>query len=449
MKQYERLSKQSLPCLEGELDRCVADNYLHSLVTFYRAAVLTRRSVALWYQPDSQGYQGVASLTRARKSPVDFHTFTPAFIFAPFLTDSDHPPLQIDADVHLDPSGLYHTSLLSRNVAAANGYQPGCSSDTFLAAYQHLLTDPREGHQSWYTPADTQRGTVATQGEHQHLVQKAVDVMRTGKTRKIVLSHIVESRLPLHFDPALIFLNLCARYPQAFVSLVAIPEVGTWIGASPELLLAVDDHGIRTAALAGTQRKCPEQPLHTVVWGPKEIEEQAMVTEYVRHFFRTAGVSAVQENGPHTVLAGAMVHLQTTFRAELPPMQRWSVANQVLAKLHPTPAVCGVLKDHALDFILAHEPYDRTFYSGYLGPVHIGDTSQLYVNLRCMQLYGDHAHLYVGSGITSQSDPLAEWRETTLKAETLMDVLHPKSRQPSTQAWLGYDNCKEVGHDIG
>jgi isochorismate synthase len=80
-------------------------------------------------------------------------------------------------------------------------------------------------------------------------------------------------------------------------------------------------------------------------------------------------------------------------------------------------------KHQALAFILAQEGYDRSFYSGFLGPVHIQGASSLYVNLRCMQLGEESAHLYVGAGITADSNPAAEWRETALKAETMAAVL--------------------------
>jgi len=152
-----------------------------------------------------------------------------------------------------------------------------------------------------------------------------------------------------------------------------------------------------------------------------------MVGAYIRSFFAGAGAPNVQESGPHTIAAGSVVHLQTLFRVDLPETERLTLANRVLNELHPTSAVCGMPKHQALAFILAHEGYDRSFYSGFLGPVHIQGESSLYVNLRCMQLGAEHAHLYVGAGITADSDPAAEWRETALKAETMLAVLTPET----------------------
>jgi isochorismate synthase len=179
-------------------------------------------------------------------------------------------------------------------------------------------------------------------------------------------------------------------------------------------------------ALAGTQRRPENQLLDEVRWGTKETLEQEMVSIYVRDFFRAAGVAEVKETGPNTIPAGNVLHLQTVFQVELPETERFCLANRVLEELHPTSAVCGMPKHKALAFILSNEGYDRSFYSGFLGPMHIDGASSLYVNLRCMQLREDVASLYVGAGITAESDPAAEWRETELKAETALSVLHPR-----------------------
>jgi isochorismate synthase len=250
-----------------------------------------------------------------------------------------------------------------------------------------------------------------------------VDFIRTSGIAKVVVSRTTRQPLPADFDPVDSFLELTARYPSAFVSLVAIPGIGTWLGASPEVLLTLDERGLTTMALAGTQRRPENRPLAGVTWGAKETAEQEMVSDYVRDFFQRAGITTLEEEGPRTIAAANVVHLQTLFRVELPEAPRLALANRVLDELHPTSAVCGMPKHQALAFILSHEGYDRRFYSGFLGPVHMDERSSLFVNLRCMQLDTGYANLYVGGGITADSDPAAEWRETEMKAETMLSVL--------------------------
>lgn len=431
-EQRPSLSAEQMWQIYQSLNRFQNGDYLHSLATFYRAAVLTNLPVALWYQPEQGTHHGLLSLAgKAQHGPLDFHIHTPAFVFAPFGNDPQQPPLRINADIHLSPTGFYRYDLVRQGKSNGLERLQLRNDSYFFNFYERLLADPRPLPNLWFTPTQLTRQVIATQPEHERLVQRAIDFMQRSGVRKIVLSRVVETPLHRNFDPAQTFLRLCMRYPHAFVSLVSIPEVGTWIGASPELLLKTDVAGIQTMALAGTLSKPDDWPLTAVVWGEKEIEEQAIVAEDIRDFFRRMGVRRLQEEGPHTVAAGNIVHLQTSFRAELPWSQRLSVANQMLTDLNPTSAVCGMPKQRALDFILAHEPHERSFYSGFLGPMHIDSGSRLHVNLRCMQLYRDQAYLYVGGGITPQSDPAAEWRETVLKSETLMAVLRQAELAPA------------------
>jgi isochorismate synthase len=76
-----------------------------------------------------------------------------------------------------------------------------------------------------------------------------------------------------------------------------------------------------------------------------------------------------------------------------------------------------------MDWIMHHEPGERNYYSGYLGPVTSAQDFDLFVNLRCMQVSGNTAILYAGAGITALSNPTAEWLETERKMQIIKSVL--------------------------
>jgi isochorismate synthase len=95
----------------------------------------------------------------------------------------------------------------------------------------------------------------------------------------------------------------------------------------------------------------------------------------------------------------------------------------MLQLLHPTSAVCGMPLEAALPFLSAQEGYEREFYTGYLGPVNVENNINLFVNLRCMKLTDGMAWLYAGAGVTADSDPELEFRETEMKLRTLMKVV--------------------------
>lgn len=211
--------------------------------------------------------------------------------------------------------------------------------------------------------------------------------------------------------PTALFDTLKTVYPSAFVYLCYTPEWGLWIGATPEYLILCENEQCKTVALAGTK------PTTAIHWTEKEKKEQELVSIYLRDIFQTHGIS-FEETAPETTLAGNVAHLKSTFGFNLPQ----SGLRDFINKLHPTPAVGGMPRQEALAFISKHEAYDRRLYTGYLGPVSSKQT-QLFVNLRCAEVFQNGMELYVGSGITNSSIAEKEWEETELKAKTLLNVL--------------------------
>ena len=91
--------------------------------------------------------------------------------------------------------------------------------------------------------------------------------------------------------------------------------------------------------------------------------------------------------------------------------------------MHPTPAVCGLPKQSAKDFILQNENYNRDFYTGFLGEINILNKTDLFVNLRCIQIVDNIAYIYIGCGITKDSIPDKEFLETVNKSITMKRVI--------------------------
>lgn len=402
------------------LDAPTSENYPRTRAAFYQAAVDTHLPVALWRNPLGQTQHALVDFNDvAQPTKIDFTEHTPGFAFAPFINEGGEATLFLKAGLYLDAAGHHfcdHRSAFDNPFATANRHR-------FLTRYQQLFHSHYPVGLRWVTTQ--QQPHLCTQAEYCTLVETAIAYIQQTGIKKIVTSRATETPLPLNFSPMATFAALCQRYPHAFVSLVSIPTIGTWLGASPEVLLSLSDQEIYTVALAGTQPRPSDRPLSAVSWGTKEIEEQALVSDYIRDFFQQLQLNPVTEIGPQTVSAGQIVHLQTQFRVRLDQPRLSQLANQILHQLHPTSAVCGMPKPEALSFILEKENYDRAFYCGFLGPVHLNNQSHLFVNLRCMQLKQDKAILYVGGGITPDSIPQAEWTETVLKSKTLLNVLHP------------------------
>jgi isochorismate synthase len=414
------LEKTSVISLES-LDCLPQQNFERAMASFYQAAVDLQLPVALWRYPQSDERQALVDFNGlARPTKIDFTTSRPGFAFSPFVNDDGTATLFIQADLHLQQTG--HT-FYNHDSPFGNPLENN-NKTRFLNLYQQLFESNTRIGQSWI--ASQTQPHLCSKTEYCGLVTAAIEYIKSTGIKKVVTSRATETLLPPTFNPLNTFDALCQRYPHAFVSLVSIPTVGTWSGVSPELLLRVKDNKVETVALAGTQPRQSSTPLSAVQWGAKEIEEQALVSDYIRYFLQRTQPDHFSEVGPHTVSAGQIVHLQTKFKVKLAEPHLSQLANQILHELHPTSAVCGMPKKEALSFILEKENYERAFYSGFLGPVHLNQQSHLFVNLRCMQLKQHSAILYVGGGITKDSAPQAEWTETVLKSRTLLNVLQPE-----------------------
>ncbi|GHN03238.1 hypothetical protein WSM22_47270 [Cytophagales bacterium WSM2-2] len=262
-------------------------------------------------------------------------------------------------------------------------------------------------------------------GDFTDLVSACIQMTEAGSLEKIVPSRSVDVDLPENFDLIKLFNSFCEKHPNAFVSLVTSPETGTWIGASPELLVSVDaQEKFRTIALAGTQKYQQGVNLKSVAWTQKEIEEQALVSRYIINCFKKIRVREYAEHGPHTVVAGSLLHLRTDYEVDMKEVNFPQLGSVMLKLLHPTSAVCGMPHEPAIDFLIKNENHDREFYSGFLGPVNFEGESKLYVNLRCMQIFEKSARIYAGAGVTADSDTDKEVEEVEMKIRTLTQIIN-------------------------
>ena len=257
--------------------------------------------------------------------------------------------------------------------------------------------------------------TTKEKENHLQLVQKGIKYLNDTDCKKVVLSR----KMTLNYNnvkPIYIFKKLLKLYENAMVYIWFHPNVGLWLGATPETLLKVNKDEFSTVALAGTQEYHGSLD---VVWLHKERKEQQFVTDFILKKFKdTSSLTVVSK--PRTIRAGSIVHLCTTISGKL--SDKLSLTT-LLKELHPTPAVCGVPKSSSKEFILAHEDYDRLFYTGFLGELNIKNSSNLYVNLRCMQVNENTVDLYIGGGITLESIAENEWEETVAKSKVMMAVL--------------------------
>ncbi len=247
------------------------------------------------------------------------------------------------------------------------------------------------------------------------LVALSIAAIKQGKFEKLVCSR-TEKVTVEGLDVVTVFTKMLAAYPNAFRYCFYHTITGLWMGATPEQLLKGEGTTIQTVALAGTQLYKEERE---AVWADKEKQEQLFVTDYIVDELKPY-VANVDITAPYTFRAGNIVHIKTDIKAQL---KASASIKDVVDALHPTPAVCGLPKAEAMQFLIQHEGYDREYYSGFLGEVNMEGKTDLFVNLRCMKVEDNTAQLFIGCGITKDSDPEEEFIETVNKSMTMRKVL--------------------------
>ena len=213
------------------------------------------------------------------------------------------------------------------------------------------------------TSATSFETTLQQKTFHENLVEKGVEAIKNSALEKVVLSR--KQVLVVKTQPIEYFKRLLKNYPTAFVYCWYHPQVGLWLAATPETLVKTQNNRFKTMALAGTQ---VFEGTTDVSWGEKEKEEQAIVTRTIENALTNIkGIERLQISEVHTHRAGNVMHLKTDISGVF---QKDSLA-EIVTSLHPTPAVCGLPKQMAKEFILKEEAYDRAFYSGYVGELNI------------------------------------------------------------------------------
>ena len=383
------------------------------MATAFHTAFDLEMPIAIWRMPQQSEINLIISTRQVKKvSRVDFEELSTGFLFAPF-NYSESPSLFISSDFSL--SFDFDEVIGDLDLDSGNNEDQRKFKQRFIE-----LIDQQLPLQRYYT----KDASEIRSDDYQELVQKCIDAVNSGAVDKLVPARSQRIDLKDNFNLIDVFLGLCTDYPGAFVSLVSIPEYGTWLGATPEVLIEKKGSHFETVALAGTQPFEARKSLSNTAWTQKEIEEQAMVSRFIINCFKKIRLREFVEKGPKTVKAGNLLHLKTTYEVDTDSTNFPELATVMLELLHPTSAIAGMPKETALKFLDTHENLDREFFSGFLGPVNFESNTHLFVNLRCMQLLKDQAILYAGAGVTSDSNPIKEFEETEMKFNTLLNTLN-------------------------
>jgi salicylate biosynthesis isochorismate synthase len=304
---------------------------------------------------------------------------------------------------------------------------PDDTVDQLLARAGRRLAELREPPLPLLDPAPA--GTFRVHSpmppsHYEEAVARAVEQIRAGELEKVALAREVDVHAPNDHDPGAVLGLLRDEFRSCYVFAVGRGDAA-FIAASPELLVRREGQRATTVALAGSVARSADPSVddhlgERLLRSDKDRAEHAIVARQIALALRRHAVWVTAAPEPVLVRVANIQHLATPIRAQLASAV---TALELAGTLHPTPAVGGEPREHAIAMIPALEGFDRGWYAGAVGWTDASGDGEFCVALRCALLRERLARLYAGCGIVRDSDPGAELAETEVKLGALLPVL--------------------------
>ncbi len=305
-----------------------------------------------------------------------------------------------------DGSGLWAAAFVPEG--------PGAEDAARSRLEQLRSTFPSTSHRVRGGPQKLQQSS--SRKDFEGRVTRALEAIASGELQKVVMARSVEVEGERDFDRVDVLDRLREQNPRCATFLFRAPDGTAFLGATPETLCRLEGRELETEALAGT---APPSRAGTLEASDKERREHQTVARYILQVLHPLASRVDADAEPALLPLKNVVHLRTGIRAT----SREGVGvGELVGALHPTPAVGGMPRERALEFLEAHEALDRGWYAGPVGWVGSG-RAHLMVGLRSALVKGAWARLFVGAGIVAGSSSEAEWRETELKSLTMLRAL--------------------------
>jgi menaquinone-specific isochorismate synthase len=260
---------------------------------------------------------------------------------------------------------------------------------------------------------------------YEHAVSEALGRIARGEVEKVVLARAKDVRAQGELHPLGLLNGLRQRFPDCNSFSVANGRGQSFIGASPERLLRVEDGVVLTEALAGSADRgataSEDAALGSkLLRSEKDIREQRIVLDSIVRSLAPLGLDLRYSARPFLKRLSNVQHLHTPVEARIPKGVKLL---DMLSRLHPTPAVGGTPRELAVPMIAELEAFPRGLYGGAIGWIDSRGGGEFIVALRSALVDGRRARMYAGAGIVEGSSPENELAETELKFRAMQDAL--------------------------
>lgn len=293
-------------------------------------------------------------------------------------------------------------------------------ASALLDAYLAPAASEEEG-----VPLNRSRA-IPSDSDWLELAREARDIINEGHFEKLVLARQVSYRSETGFDTAAVLNELFDQFPECRI-LCFREHDKTILSATPERLISLHQGRVNCDALGGTgprdgERQGALRETHGALTNdPKTLHEHQLVVEHLRKVLKASTRYLEIPDAPRIMALGGLEHLWTPVTGNCEKEIRLL---ELVAQLHPTPAVAGAPRAASREWLRRREPFSRGWYGGPIGWLDATGDGDLAVLLRCAVLSGKEARLYAGAGIVAASDPRAELKETELKLQAMFGVLN-------------------------
>ncbi|MGE1560337.1 isochorismate synthase [Pantoea septica] len=272
-------------------------------------------------------------------------------------------------------------------------------------------------------PQVRRRAAVPEHAVFTAMVAEAVAATQRGELDKVVLSRLMDIVTEQPVDIAALMQRIVAQNPNSYHFHLPLPQGGSLVGASPELMLRKEGRDFSSCPLAGSARRDADAQRDraagdALMRSAKDRHEHKLVTDAMREVLQPRSRLLSVPAAPSLLTTATLWHLATQIDGEALDEQENALSLACL--LHPTPALSGFPHGRAQQLIQTLEPFDRRLFGGIVGWCDEQGNGEWVVTIRCGTVHGARVRLFAGAGIVADSQPESEWRETGVKLDTML-----------------------------
>lgn len=269
-----------------------------------------------------------------------------------------------------------------------------------------------------------QSPSTPTVARWKQAVIDTIEDIAQGRLEKLVLARSCSVAANRPLDCGRIVRHLQTAYPSCVLFWIATPQ-GDFLGATPEPLVRLRGRSVRTAAIAGstapgTSAADASALAQALQRSEKDQREHAIVVRAIAEALRPVCGTLNVAPEPRLLRLDNVQHLMTPISGTLRSPHH---VLDLVARLHPSPAVAGHPRATALQLLAQREALSRGWYAGPIGWMDARHDGEFAVAIRSALVRGAEASLYAGAGIVAGSDPEAELGEIRLKLQPLLSAL--------------------------